>query len=54
MTKDEATRLKAYLVQVVAHPHLSRVEKMEKVEEFIDKVAAENVVALDVCQVVSA
>ena len=58
MTKDEATRRKAYLVQVVVHPHLSNVEKMEKVESFIDKVAGEsaakNVVVLDMSQEASA
>ena len=42
MTKKQALRLKAFLVQVISHPNLSNVEKMDKVEEFVDRLVCEN------------
>jgi len=42
MSKNQAAILKAYIVQVVSHPNLSNIEKMEKVESFIDKIANES------------
>jgi len=43
MTKQQTARLKSYIAQTIAHPKLSNIEKMDKVEEFIDKVANERV-----------
>ena len=41
MKKEQMIRIKAYMVQIIAHENLSDIEKMEKVERFIDKIAEE-------------
>ena len=42
MTKKQADRLKAFISQIVTHPQLSDIEKMDKVEEIIDKIVSES------------
>jgi len=41
MTKSQTVRLKAYLLQIITHPHLTNIEKMCKAEKFIDKLNGE-------------
>lgn len=41
MKKSQAIRIKAFMVQLISHPNLSSIEKMDKYDEFIDKIMNE-------------
>jgi hypothetical protein len=41
MTKKQISRLKSYIAQIVSHPNLSSIEKIDKASEYIDKIASE-------------
>ena len=41
MTHSQAARLKSYIAQLISHPKLSAVEKMELAEKFIDLIQEE-------------